>query len=64
MATDLFDLTQESEIGHIRLADRADAILVAPATANLIGKAAAGIGDDLLTTVLLATRAPVLSRRR
>lgn len=60
VATELFDLTQESEIGHIRLADDADAILVAPATANLIGKAAAGIGDDLLTTVLLATRAPVL----
>jgi phosphopantothenoylcysteine decarboxylase/phosphopantothenate--cysteine ligase len=60
VATELFDLTQESEIGHIRLADDADAILVAPATANVIGKAAAGIADDLLTTVLLATRAPVL----
>jgi phosphopantothenoylcysteine decarboxylase/phosphopantothenate--cysteine ligase len=60
VATELFDLTQESEIGHINLADDADAIVVAPATANLIGKAAAGIGDDLLTTVLLATRAPVL----
>src|SRR5512143_3009150 len=60
VATDLFDLTQESEIGHISLADDADAIVVAPATANLIGKAAAGLGDDLLTTVLLATRAPVL----
>lgn len=60
VSTELFDLTQESEIGHIRLADGADAIVVAPATANLIGKAAAGIGDDLLTTVLLATRVPVL----
>jgi phosphopantothenoylcysteine decarboxylase / phosphopantothenate---cysteine ligase len=60
VSTDLFDLTQESEIGHIRLADTADAIVVAPATANLIGKAAHGLGDDLLTTVLLATRAPVL----
>jgi len=60
VSTDLFDLTQESEIGHIRLADSADAIVVAPATANLIGKAANGLGDDLLTTVLLATRAPVL----
>jgi phosphopantothenoylcysteine decarboxylase/phosphopantothenate--cysteine ligase len=60
VSTDLFDLTQESEIGHIRLADSADAIVVAPATANLIGKAAGGLGDDLLTTVLLATRAPVL----
>ena len=60
VSTDLFDLTQESEIGHIRLADTADAVLVAPATANLIGKLAHGLGDDLLTTVLLATRAPVL----
>jgi phosphopantothenoylcysteine decarboxylase/phosphopantothenate--cysteine ligase len=60
VSTDLFDLTQESEIGHIRLADSADAIVVAPATANLIGKVAAGICDDLLTTVLLATRAPFL----
>jgi phosphopantothenoylcysteine decarboxylase/phosphopantothenate--cysteine ligase len=60
VSTDTFDLTQESEIGHIRLADSADAVVVAPATANLIGKIAHGIGDDLLTTVLLATRAPVL----
>lgn len=60
VATDTFDLTQESEIGHIRLADTSDAIVIAPATANTIGKIAAGLGDDLLTTVLLATRAPVL----
>lgn len=60
VSTDTFDLTQESEIGHIRLADGADAIAIAPATANVIGKIAAGIADDLLTTVLLATRAPVL----
>ncbi len=60
VSTDCFDLTQESEIGHIRLADSADAVVIAPATANLIGRAAAGLADDLLTTVLLATRAPVL----
>lgn len=60
VARDLFDLTQESEIGHIDLADSADLLLVAPATANLLGKLVAGIGDDLLTTVLLATRAPVV----
>ena len=60
VATDTFDLTQESEIGHIRLADSADVIVIAPATANVIGKIAAGIGDDLITTVLLATRAPVV----
>jgi phosphopantothenoylcysteine decarboxylase/phosphopantothenate--cysteine ligase len=60
VSIELFDLTQESEIGHIRLADSADAVLVAPATANVIGKAAHGLADDLLSTVLLATRAPVL----
>jgi phosphopantothenoylcysteine decarboxylase/phosphopantothenate--cysteine ligase len=60
VATDTFSLTQESEIGHIRLADGADAVLIAPATANVIGKLANGIGDDLLSTILLATRAPLL----
>ena len=60
VATELFDLTQESEIGHIQLADQTDLIVVAPATADLIARAAAGMGDDLVTTVLLATRAPIL----
>jgi phosphopantothenoylcysteine decarboxylase / phosphopantothenate---cysteine ligase len=60
VATSTFDLTQESEIGHIRLADAADVIVIAPATANIIGKIAAGIADDLITTVLLATRAPMV----
>jgi len=59
VATDTFSLTQESEIGHIRMADTADAIVIAPATADVIAKAAVGIGDDLLTTVLLAARCPV-----
>jgi len=59
VATETFSLTQESEIGHIRLADSADAIAVAPATADVIAKAAAGIADDIVTTVLLATRAKV-----
>lgn len=59
VVTDTFSLTQESEIGHIRLADSADAVLIAPATANVLAKAAAGIADDIVTTVLLATRAPV-----
>lgn len=58
--TDLFDLTQESEIGHIQLADRADLYVVAPATADAIARLAAGMADDMLTTVALATRAPVL----
>jgi phosphopantothenoylcysteine decarboxylase/phosphopantothenate--cysteine ligase len=48
------------EIGHISLAEFADLLVVAPATANLIGKAAAGIADDLLTTTLLAMESPVL----
>jgi phosphopantothenoylcysteine decarboxylase/phosphopantothenate--cysteine ligase len=60
VATETFNLSQEAEIGHIRLADSADLIVIAPATANVIGKIAAGIADDLLTTVLMATRAPVL----
>ena len=60
VATDTFNLTQESEIGHIHLADSADIFVVAPATANVVGKIAAGIADDLLTTVLMATQAPVL----
>jgi phosphopantothenoylcysteine decarboxylase/phosphopantothenate--cysteine ligase len=60
VASDLFDLTQESEIGHIALADSADALLIAPATADVVGKLAGGIADDLLTTIVLATRAKVV----
>ena len=60
VATDLFSLTQESEIGHINLADSADLMVIAPATANIVGKLASGIADDLLTTVVLATQAPLL----
>ena len=60
VATETFDLTQESQIGHINLADSAAIFVIAPATANIIGKIAAGIADDLLTTVLMATQAPVL----
>ncbi len=58
--TELFNLIQEQEIGHISLADRAEIILIAPATANIIGKIAGGIADDLLTTTIMATKAPVL----
>ncbi|QQR79584.1 MAG: bifunctional phosphopantothenoylcysteine decarboxylase/phosphopantothenate--cysteine ligase CoaBC [Deltaproteobacteria bacterium] len=58
--SELFDLTQEQEIGHISLADRADIIVIAPATADIIAKTAHGICDDLITTVLCATQAPVL----
>ena len=58
--TDLFSLTDEAEMGHIRLAREADLVLVAPATANLMARTANGLADDLATTILLATTAPVL----
>ena len=58
--TDLFNLYQEQEIDHISLADRADLFILAPATANLVGKIAQGLADDLLTTSVMATKAPVL----
>jgi phosphopantothenoylcysteine decarboxylase/phosphopantothenate--cysteine ligase len=57
---DLFNLVSESEIGHISLAQRAHLLLIAPATANVIGKIRHGIADDLLTTVAMATTAPIL----
>jgi phosphopantothenoylcysteine decarboxylase/phosphopantothenate--cysteine ligase len=57
---ELFSLTDESEMGHIQLSRSADLIVVAPATANLLAKAAAGIADDLASTLLLATDKPVL----
>lgn len=60
VGTELFDLTRESQISHIALADQADLLLVAPATADLLARLALGLGDDLLTTVALACRAPLL----
>ncbi|MEZ4330693.1 MAG: bifunctional phosphopantothenoylcysteine decarboxylase/phosphopantothenate--cysteine ligase CoaBC [Myxococcota bacterium] len=57
---DLFDAGEEGEIDHIGLADWAELVLVAPATANLLAKMAHGLADDLVSTVLLATRAAVL----
>lgn len=57
--TDTFDEKDASVIAHIDLADWADLVLVAPATANVIGKLANGIADDMITTTLLATGAPV-----
>lgn len=60
VGTETFDASYESEIGHIDLARWADVVLLAPTTANLIAKLAAGMADDLLTTVLLATNAPVV----
>src|SRR5688572_9718813 len=58
--TNLFDLTEEATIGHIQLADRADLVIIAPATANAIARLAAGQADDAVSAVVLATRAPVL----
>ena len=57
---DLFSLTDEVEMGHIELSRVADVILVAPASANIIAKIAAGLADDLATTALLATNKPVI----
>ena len=59
--TDLWDLTDEAEMGHIQLSRQADLIVVVPATADLLAKMAAGIADDLATTLLLATDKPVLA---
>ena len=56
----LFDLGEESRIGHIELADWAELVVVAPATADLLAKMAHGIADDLASTLLLATRAALL----
>jgi phosphopantothenoylcysteine decarboxylase/phosphopantothenate--cysteine ligase len=58
--TDLFSLADEGQIGHIQLADRADVVILAPATANLIARLAAGMADDAVSAIALATRAPVL----
>ncbi len=58
--TDLFSLTDESEMGHIQLSRAADLLVVAPATADLLARMAAGLADDLAATVLLATDTPVL----
>ncbi|MCA9711068.1 MAG: bifunctional 4'-phosphopantothenoylcysteine decarboxylase/phosphopantothenoylcysteine synthetase, partial [Myxococcales bacterium] len=58
--TAVLDAAEEGQVGHIALADWPDVVVVAPATADLLARAAAGLADDLLATVLLATRAPVL----
>lgn len=59
--TDLFSLTDESEMGHIRLSREADLLVIAPATGDLMARMAAGMADDLAATVLLATDKPVLA---
>lgn len=57
---DLFDLTSEAEMGHIQLSRSADLVVVAPATADLMGKMAGGLANDLASTLLMATDTPVL----
>jgi phosphopantothenoylcysteine synthetase/decarboxylase len=57
--SDMFDREEWARVEHIDLADRADLVLVAPATADLLGKAANGLADDMLTTLLLAAKGPV-----
>lgn len=58
--TDMFKEPKVFEIAHISLAKSADLVVVAPATANIIGKVASGIADDMLTTTIMATKAPVV----
>lgn len=58
--TDMFEVPEQWDIKHISLAQKADLFVIAPATANIIGKLAAGIADDMLSTTVMATKAPVL----
>ncbi len=58
--SELFDLNEEHEMGHIQLSRMSDLIVVAPATANIISKIAYGIADDLASTVLMATNKPII----
>jgi len=60
VVTDMFELASEFSIEHIALAEAADIVAIAPATASVIAKLAAGIADDMLTCVVLATKAPVI----
>jgi phosphopantothenoylcysteine decarboxylase/phosphopantothenate--cysteine ligase len=60
VVTDLFDTTSEEAVEHVALAQRADAVLIAPATANVLAKLANGFADDVLTAVALATQSPIL----
>ncbi len=60
VVTDMFEEPENWETKHISLAEKADLMIVAPATANIIGKAAGGIADDMLSTVIMALKAPIL----
>jgi phosphopantothenoylcysteine decarboxylase/phosphopantothenate--cysteine ligase len=60
VVSDMFDLDYQYTIEHVALAEAADVVVIAPATASLIAKAAAGISDDMVTLILLATKAPII----
>ena len=60
VATDMFELASEFNIEHVALAEAADVVVIAPATANIIAHLAAGLADDMLTCVVLATKAPII----
>lgn len=60
VTSDMWDRNREWEVEHVSLAQEADLVLIAPTTANVIGKIASGIADDMLTTTVMATSAPVL----
>lgn len=60
VVTEMFALLRETEIGHVSLAQRADLLIIAPATANTVAKLAAGLADNMLTATALDTRAPIL----
>jgi phosphopantothenoylcysteine decarboxylase/phosphopantothenate--cysteine ligase len=60
VATEILDAGEDAAIGHIEIADRCDAVLIAPATADLIARLAAGMANDMVTAAVLATRAPVV----
>ena len=60
VVTDMFDLASEFSVEHIALAEVADIVVIAPATANIIAKLASGVADDMLSCTVLATEAPVI----
>ena len=60
VVTDTFATPEAWKVGHVALAEKADVMLIAPATANVIGKVASGIADDMLTTTIMASRAKIV----
>lgn len=60
VVTDMFEKVENFEVEHISLATKADLFLIVPATANIVGKVANGIADDMLSTTIMATKAPVV----